>query len=544
MKDKVKILKTLSLLGVFGVLLTGCGESPNPDDNSNDGNTQNNNDVTIGDAQDTENPRPNYGDDFDVVPDYVPDDVDPNKTYTLTLDESSNITFKDGSRTKELKSGESIKLEDLDLSKVGETRKIKGFAEVTQDGKYINPRPLEEFNMPRKALTIIPYFDVQDGFTSLNLGSGSNTYFNFDGVPGSVSQNKTIRYSGNQLISGGKDGYLVNGSILKETSPITKDSAIRHDTSCSLTASIEKGETAVIEYAFNFSNLGKEPIHLSLYQIGASSEYKNGNLAYEDRYRVDIDLEAGESMHTSPNPQYKLGNNANTLTYIVADESMKNMELGISIAAKKLDIKEPQTVNPPKQVVESKITLDLPSGFTVAPTYKLTGEVNKPLILPTEKEITNTTNRKLKGWYIHGENPIKVDSNTRLSEGGVTISPYFEHEEQNYIEALSGKPTKAPDYYDKVSNANNPQSSGLDLKTFSSHLEFINNEESVLLTHQGEFKNDEYIRMLSKANIAIRAGQKYSFKFKLTNKGTEDISFKLAMLQGGTKLDVKDGAVH
>ena len=134
-----------------------------------------------------ENPRPNYGDDFDVVPDYVPDDVDPNKTYTLTLDESSNITFKDGSRTKELKSGESIKLEDLDLSKVGETRKIKGFAEVTQDGKYINPRPLEEFNMPRKALTIITYFDVQDGFTSLNLGSGSNTYFNFDGVPGSVS---------------------------------------------------------------------------------------------------------------------------------------------------------------------------------------------------------------------------------------------------------------------------------------------------------------------------------------------------------------------
>ena len=249
-------------------------------------------------------------------------------------------------------------------------------------------------------------------------------------------------------------------------------------------------------------------------------------------------------MHTLPNPQYKLGNNANTLTYIVADESMKNMELGISIAAKKLDIKEPQTVNPPKPVVESKITLDLPSGFTVAPTYKLTGEANKPLILPTEKEITNTTNRKLKGWYIHGENPIKVDSNTRLSEGGVTISPYFEHEEQNYIEALSGKPTKAPDYYDKVSNANNPQSSGLDLKTFSSHLEFINNEESVLLTHQVEFKNDEYIRMLSKANIAIRAGQKYSFKFKLTNKGTEDISFKLAMLQGGTKLDVKDGAVY
>lgn len=492
-------------------------------------------DTTITDAY--EDTRPNYEDSFDFIPDYEPEGiVDPNLTFDVTLSENSSLTFKDGSKTKGFKPGTTITLEDLDLTKIEAGRTLKGFAEVNEKGEYVNAKNLDEFVTPKRAIKIMPYFSQPDGYTWLDIGSGSNSKFNFDLVPGSVTENGTIKYEANKLIPGGPNGYLELGAAFKETSKITKASAIRLDTKSSLITT-----TAVYEFNYNFVNFGSEDIHLSLYQISSSSEYKTG-FSYENRYCVNIDLKPGESTTINPRPQYKLNKNGNALTYMVADEEMNSMYLGMSMSMKVTDLEEPTTVNPPKPVIKADIKLDLPEGVTVKDSYTKEGVVGEAIVLPKEEEITNTTGRTIEGWYINTESPIIIGKNTALPEEGVTISPYFAPAKGQTVIALSGK-NGLPDYFGKLDKITDDKDPGLDNKTFSSRTNFLNGERGVLLKHSGVLEGDEYFRMLSQASEKIVANGEYEFNYTLHNYSEEAIKLELIQVQGGKKINPADGAI-
>ena len=492
-------------------------------------------DTTIEDAY--EDTRPNYEEDFDFIPDYEPEGiVDPNATFELTISDNSSITFKDGTKVKGFKPGTSLTLEDLDLSKIEKGRTLKGFAEVNNKGEYINAKNLGQFVTPKRAMTIMPYFSQPEGYTWLDIGSGSYTKFNFDKVPGSVTENQTIKYEANKLIPGGKNGYLELGAAFNEPSKITKASAIRLDTSTNIIST-----AGVYEFNYNFANFGKEDIHLNLYQISSSSEYKTG-FTYEERYCVKIDLKPGESTSINPRPQYKLNENKNALTYIVAREEMNSMYLGMSMSIKATDLKEPTTVNPPKPVLKAKIDLNLPEGIQVKDTYAKEGIVGKAIVLPKDDEIINTTGRTIEGWYANEIKPQIIGPTTALQEEGVTISPYFAPVKGKTVVALSGK-NGLPDYFGKLAKIEDEKDEGLDTKLFSSQTNFLNNERGVLLNHSGILEGDEYFRMLSVANDKIVANGEYELTFTLHNYKNEAIKLEIIQVQGGKKIKPEEGAV-
>lgn len=492
-------------------------------------------DTTITDAY--EDTRPDYENEFDFIPDYEPEGVlDPNATFDLTISSNSSLTFKDGSKTKAFKPGTKITLEDLDLSKVEKGRTLKGFAEVNENGEYVSAKDLEDFVSPKRAITIMPYFSQPEGYTWLDIGSGSHTKFNFDEVPGSVTENQTIKYEANKLIPGGANGYLELGAAFNEVSKITKGSAIRLDTKSSLITT-----TAVYEFSYNFANFGTDDIHLNLYQISASKEYKTG-FSYENRYCVNIDLKPGESTTINPRPQYKLDKNGNALTYMVAEEEMDSMYLGMSMSMKVTTLENPETVNPPKPVVKASIKLNLPEGITVKDTYSKDGVVGEAIILPKEEEIVNTTGRTIDGWFINGAKPVIVEPTTSLPEEGVTISPYFAPAKGKTVIALSAK-KGLPDYYGKLDKINDEKDEGLDISQFTSQTNFIDYERGVLLKHSGVIENDEYFRMLSAAAEPIVANGEYEFNYTLHNYGSESISLELIHVQAGRKISAEEGAV-
>ncbi len=376
-------------------------------------------DTTITDAWD-EN-RPNFDDMFDYGSGYKPTTpVDPNTKFTVSIAGAGPVSFTDGSKVKEFSAGETLTKSNFDLSKLGDARAFKGFVLVNEDGSTGSAVDLDSSIRVMQNLTVAPYFDVESGFTAMSLGSGKNTKYNTDQVPGDFTahteEEGVVSIKSNQVVQGGENGYGELGTLIKDSKLIRAGSAIRFDTKydSALTAD------TVVEFAYNFENKGKDPIHVSVYNISASAEYKkaSGYYAYESRYRIDVDLEPGESM--SAKAQYLLGANGNALTYIVYDRDANTTELGVSLSYKIVEGAAAPT-NPTQDSYDKAnaiaVTLKLPENFTVAEAPASTQVVGKKFILPAVEDINNTTGKKFTGWTI-----TKKDGSVLTAAAGESVS--------------------------------------------------------------------------------------------------------------------------
>lgn len=369
--------------------------------------------VTINDAYDDS--RPDFEEKYDYDSEYEKEDPpSPDLKVVVTL-ASSSITFADKTTSKEFAYGAKLSADDFDLTNVPAERTLEGIGVLQErTGRYV-AYDFDSFTIPKTNITILPYFAPKTGFTALDFHGGA-TKINYSGCYGSFPENQDMVAEEEQIISGGATGYAEKGMIFTEKAAITESSSVRFDMDTSLLSD----DSAVYEFSYNIENMGDDDIHLNLYQVKGSADYRDGNTAYLSTYRIDIDLAPGEAMNAVG--QWTLTSNSNALTYLVADADMANgMTLGMSISLKKTDLDEPTTIS---EAEKTTITLVLPDGITVDSSYVTEVEVGSTLVVPTAEQITNTLPYAVEGWYVYGTHTL-ADETTTIKKSGLTIAPYF-----------------------------------------------------------------------------------------------------------------------
>ena len=379
MKRKIMIPVICCLLAIV-CLSAACDPNTAGSSGSNDLSAATGNVLFGGD-------RPNYDDIFDYDADYIwSGSMDPDKVVKLTMDPSSPVKFAGGETTLSVKNGLPLTADDFDLSGLPENMEVAAIAEAEANGSFERAQKLQSYRVPYEDTTIMACVGGK-GYSVLDLGSGIQGGINHDvdQVPGSITQNKTIRLEQNKLIKNERGDFEL-GAVISEPNAITADSAFRIDSSFDVEANV------VYEFRYVFENRGTEEIHLQGYQIGGGVEYRGGASAYKDRYRIDIELQAGESLTAIG--QYKLSGNKNFLSYFVASESMRNgMKLGLSASVKKTALTEPETVN-----IVQKYDLTLAEGKDVTfADGKLTAEVNDGASFPVV--VNKNESVEIVGWY-------------------------------------------------------------------------------------------------------------------------------------------------
>lgn len=518
-KKKVGTLVISCLLVLVTVFfMTACDEAKSVDNNNNTGN------VIFGGE------RPDYDAEFDYESGYVPQEqFDPEKIITLTMDDASVVKFALGANTLSVKTQTELTENDFDLSGIKDDRKLGGVAYMKSDGTYNSAQSLDSFRVPNNDTTINTYFNPREGFTWLDIGSGVSGKFNYSYVPGSISENRTISYSDGRIISGGKDGYPERGVIITESSKITADSAIRMDTKYAVAAG------TAYEFMYNFENKGTNAIQLNGYQIAASSEYR-GQKGYESRYRMDIDLQPGES--TSITAQYTLGSdNSNALTYFVADADMENMVLGMSMSVRAI---EPEIISPTEKYT---LTLDNDADVTFADGSKAI-EITVGSDMPAF--INNNPDTDIAGWYdindtnifwkqtpyvlrdsvFGSSSPVSVFT---MPGRNLSIAPFYVEEGMRSLIPAS-----------QTIDNNNASAARAGTKFFETDIGTqIGAEINYSGTSGNRFRLVSSCGASSSATGAIAAG-KHSFFFWFTNLGGEEIKFQT--YQVSTNRDLIDGA--
>ena len=534
MKKIGKMLFVCLLALMFVFFAFACGkDADNKDPEQNTGGNDGDSTLTIHDAY--ENNRPDYEGDFGYETGYEPIvPPPPDKEITLTLDESSPITFADGSNTFSININSSLTAEDFDLSGLDEGESLGGFAFMKEDGTYGTASSIDSISIPWEDATIKPYFKAE-GYSYLSLEKRINT----DGIPSSP-----IRYP--SLVT----GTLVNGDkyARKGIDIVTKGktdigSALRFDAPYDIP---ETENGTVYEYICNFENKGQYDLHLDGYIISMSSEYKNGSFAYESRYRMDIDLAPGESV--TFNPQYSLMKNTNMLVYFVADRTMMDINFGAAFYVKpRTDLSEPSVSTEPEEAAKSEITLKLPEGVTVSDSYVTELTAGDVLVAPTAEQVTNTTGKEIGGWYYENIFGMTfIGENTVAPDGTLTLSPYFAPESGTALTLGSGAANNLPDFYGKLADIipedlmNSPEYADADT-AFTNDGTVIEGERGTLLTKTGTLAVDDIFRFKTSATIELNHKYRYTFDFE--NNGNEDVSFELYQLQGQLLYAPEDYAV-
>ena len=370
---------------------------------------------------------------------------EPEVLFTITLANCTGITFNNG----ELSLGFTAngKLTD-DLFKLDENigRELSGFAVLDEKGNVLQTIKADGSFDLTEDLTLMPYFTAPEGYTQLNIGSGSNSAYNTDEVPGEIAAHKDsslkvtnggkigVGATNSLVIAGGANGYAAgNGVILSDTQPIYAGSAIRFDTQYQGGTKVPDG---VYEFIYNVQNFSDVEIKLSIYNIGGSSEYKAAGGYYkyeEERYRMAVTLGAGES--TIVSGQYSLTSNGNALTYIVVENDIKELELGLSLAYRKVDAAQPS--NPEQVPYDNYVTLTL-EGVT-AEGWNAQQRAGRRIVLPTAEQVKSE--KEIIGWQLtraDGSEPIAVEAATRVPACGGTLTPVFAEGVQVEVKLPSG----------------------------------------------------------------------------------------------------------
>ena len=466
---------------------------------------------------------------------------DPNRTSTITLSDYPNVTFKNGTNTLQKKPGETINLDDFATIEDGRT--IQSINIIDNKGIIMTSGAPGEIKVPMEDSYIEVITSPAKGYTWLSIGSGASRTYNTDGLSNSSFTGKTS-FEKNINVRGEK--YTETGLGITTTGTIAKDSGLRFDTKYTVT----KG---TYEFLYNFENKGNDIVSLRGYQISASAEYKSDlTMEKSERYVMHIELQPGQS--TTIKAQYNVGANGNFLTYFVANNEMKGMNLGMSMSVRSLGSAALAHPYAPECVKgecthgsEEKYILTLGDGYKFAD-----GSTSKEVLeASTLPEINNETGKEIAGWYTKDEKYIYDINSFTMPKENITIYPFFNPIYGTSLVPCSGskKTPYLPDYFGNLSATDEEKKSEEYLAKFvDENLGYkdaiIDNIKGAELSTKVGLKDQDYFRMLTSVGTnGIVANKNYRFNFKFENRGNEAITFETIQVQGGIKVTSEEGAI-
>ena len=509
---KILLIVTGMLSAAVFVFSAGCGKTDVPEEKPP---VEIDTEMTLENAYVSN--RPDYDGMFDYGSGYTPSDPAEAEQVTVSMEEGSLVTFAGGATTLQVKKGDVVPSDTFDTSAVADVRELAGFAATDADGK-VTMTSIDDCRIWSDS-TLTPYFSAEAGFAALpDLGSGKNGYFNYDGMPGSFAETQTMRRVTSELVRGGAGGYAEIGCLLDYTGSIARGSAFRLDTK----HTVAEG---VWEVAYNFENKGNSPIHLDVYQVskGAEHNFAGGSTTFEaNRYRVDVDLDPGESMRGEG--QYYLTTNTNILPLVVADRAMENMKLGMSMSVKQrtdLSAPEPEYTPSLESDPTAKVLFALPDGMSVSEDYNNEIVYGAPVTMPAASQITDPTGRGVGGWYRTDTQPIEfIDSNTVMPEHDITVAPYYAPAAGDMLVFGSGSADKLP-----VASAGNEGDIGTDGFTGTDVVE--SNERGVRISYGDTLAAGVSLTYSTRHSASV--GRLYRYDYTLINHGESDITLEVSM---------------
>lgn len=341
--------------------------------------------TTIVDAYD-KGARPDYDGKFDYKSGYTPSE--PATEAVVTIADSSSIKFKDGSKKMTLTVGKLLTQEDFDATSL-DGKKIGGVAimsktEGEEPKEYISAfAPLSDF-VPTAAVTVSPYFAPEKG-ESILWGSNGKDWADKI-TPASITEEKAL-----------VNGYM--GLKVSYGAEIKSGASIRYKA----TMNVKQDERYAFRYTF--VNYGTEELKFNLYQMKGGSNYDDPETAIASE---EITLKSGETSKTIELTLTSTKNDTNSLTGLRFNSDMTSASFGVIMS-----------VEDTTERLPAKITLDLPTGFTVK-DYKTDVLTNTQLTLPAASQIDNKTGRKFIRWVDGNGNPV---SNGFTIKGDLTITP-------------------------------------------------------------------------------------------------------------------------
>ena len=378
------------------------------------------------------------------------------------------------------------------------------------------------------------------GYTVIGLASGkTGNYggkFNEDLLPGGL-QDTEVTLAKEQTLEEHPDlgtrvtvnKTLYDGTLLRFDTPRSAEDATAE---------------AVFEFKYVVTNYSEdEVLKLDTYQINASSEYKS-SFAYEDRYRIDMDLQPGETKEFVG--QYEIGTNNNWLTIMVIDEDSTKVDFGVSMGYKKIDaIDEAYTGQAKETEAEATISYKLPAGITLSGDYAKTQTDGRLIVAPTAKQITNNTPFDIVSWY---DVDTGVEIGKAIGHENVTIAPMFDKSDRINFFGRSNNDTQLglPDYIGSVTDGKFDSFNSDDEAAFREKLStssiIANGEEANEIKYDGVVAADTALRYLTKVNKAneddkngVMPGS-YRVDFTLTNFGEDVLSLRLYQILSSTTL--------
>ena len=341
--------------------------------------------TTIVDAYD-KGARPDYDGKFDYKSGYTPSE--PETEAVVTIAESSSVKFKDGSKKMTLTVGKLLTQEDFDATSL-DGKKIGGVAimsktEDEEPKEYISAfAPLSDF-VPTAAVTVSPYFAPEKGESIL---WGSN------------GKDKLVKIAADSLT---EEKALFNGYMgLK----VSYGAEIKSGASILYKAKMNVKRDERYTFRYTFVNYGTEELKFNLYQMKGGSNYDDPETAIASE---EITLKAGETSKIIELTLTSTKNDTNSLTGLRFNSDMTTASFGVIMS-----------VEDTTERLPAKITLDLPTGFTVK-DYKTDVLTNTQLTLPVASQIDNKTGRKFIRWVDGNGNPL---ANGFTVKGDLTITP-------------------------------------------------------------------------------------------------------------------------
>ncbi|HIW04122.1 MAG TPA: hypothetical protein H9692_05300 [Firmicutes bacterium] len=509
---KILLIVTGMLSAAVFVFSAGCGKTDAPEEKPP---VEIDTEMTLENAYVSN--RPDYDGMFDYGSGYTPSDPAEAEQVTVSMEEGSLVTFAGGATTLQVKKGDVVPSDTFDTSAVADVRELAGFAATDADGK-VTMTSIDDCRIWSDS-TLTPYFSAEAGFAALpDLGSGKIGYFNYDGMPGSFAETQTMRRVTNELVRGGAGGYAEIGCLLDYAGSIVRGSAFRLDTK----HTVPEG---VWEVAYNFENKGNSPIHLDVYQVskGAEHNFAGGSTTFEaNRYRVDVDLDPGESMRGEG--QYYLTTNTNILPLVVADRAMENMKLGMSMSVRQrtdLSAPEPEYTPSLESDPTAKVLFALPDGMSVSEDYNNEIVYGAPVTMPAASQITDPTGRGVGGWYRTDTQPIEfIDSNTVMPEHDITVAPYYAPAAGDMLVFGSGSADKLP-----VASAGNEGDIGTDGFTGTDVVE--SNERGVRISYGDTLAAGVSLTYSTRHSASV--GRLYRYDYTFINHGESDITLEVSM---------------
>lgn len=377
------------------------------------------------------------------------------------------------------------------------------------------------------------------GYTVIGLASGKtgnlSGKFNDDTLPGGL-QDTEVTLAKEQTLEEHPD----LGTRVTVNKTLYDGTLLRFDTPRSAEDATVEG---VFEFKYVVTNYSEdEVLKLDTYQISASSEYKEGynGFGYEDRYRIDMDLQPGETKEFVG--QYDVGKNGNWLTIMVVDEDSTKVDFGVSMGYKKIDvIDEAYTGQAKETEAEATISYKLPAGITLSGDYAKTQTDGRLIVAPTAEQITNNTPLDIVSWY---DVDTGAEIGKAIAHNDVTLAPIFDKSDR--ISTFGSARGGLPDYTGSVTDGKFTSFSKDDEAAFKEKLStsstLVSGEFANEIRYDGVIEADTALRYLtgvSKVNSDDTKGVmpgSYRVDFTLTNLGEDVLSLRLYQILSTTTL--------